>query len=71
MKFFENVSEYAGYISDRVEEAKERIENEWYLYELPQKKMGTATVLSRMNELIYTANKDVEELLQIYYPACR
>ncbi len=68
VKFFENVSEYAGYISDRVEEAKERIENERYLYEQPQKKMGTAAVLSRMNELIYTANKDVEELLQIYYP---
>ena len=65
---FENVSEYAGYISDRVNEAKDRIEKERNLYEQPQGKVGTAKVLSRMDELIYTANKDVEDLLQIYYP---
>lgn len=68
VKCFENVSEYAGYISDRVDEAKGRIEQERHLYERPQGKIGTATVLSRMDELIYTANKDVEDLLQIYYP---
>ena len=68
VKRFENVSEYAGYISDRVDEAKRRIEDECYLYEQPPKKISTATVLSRMDELVYTTNKDVEELLQIYYP---
>lgn len=68
VKSFENVSEYAGYISDRVADAKKRIEDERRLYEQPQRKIGTATVLSRMDELIYTANKDVEDLLQIYYP---
>ena len=65
---FENISAYAGYISDRVNEAKDRIEKERHLYEQPQEKIGTATVLSRMDELIYTANNDVEDLLEIYYP---
>lgn len=65
---FENVSEYAGYISDRVDEARAQLEKERPLYARPQGKIGTAAVLSRMDELIYTANKDVEELLQIYYP---
>ena len=68
VKRFENISDYAGYISDHVDKAKKQIENEVCLYRKPYQKIGTAAILSRMDELIYTANKDVEDLLQIYYP---
>lgn len=66
---FDNVSEYAGYISDRFMVAEESIFDEQPLYEMPlRKKLGTANVLARMDEIVYTANKDVDDLLQVYHP---
>ncbi len=66
---FENVSEYAGYVSDRFREAEQRIEENPLLYQMPLKRHNsTARVLAEMDETIYTANKDVDELLQIYHP---
>lgn len=65
---FENISEYAGYISDHIDETRSAIQQQQPLYEQPYKKIGTATILRHMDELVYTANKDVEELLHLYYP---
>jgi hypothetical protein len=33
-----------------------------------KKRLGTASVLARMDELVYTANKEVDDLLQVYHP---
>lgn len=66
---FENLSEYAGYVSDIFQEAEQRVQDQPSLYQIPiQRNSGTAKVLAEMEESIYTANKDVDELLQIYHP---
>ena len=69
MQEFDNVSEYAGYISDEFMEAEAGMSDTTSLYEKPfKKKAGTAAVLRRMQEVVYTANKDVDDLLQVYHP---
>ena len=66
---FDNVSEYAGYISDEFLEAELSMSTSGLLYEQTHKKKpGTAAVLRRMKEVVYTANKDVDDLLQVYHP---
>ena len=66
---FDNISEYAGYISDEFMEAEASMSDTTSLYEKPfKKKAGTAAVLRRMQEVVYTANKDVDDLLQVYHP---
>lgn len=66
---FDNISEYAGYISDEFMEAEASMNDTASLYEKPfKKKAGTAAVLRRMKEVVYTANKDVDDLLQVYHP---
>lgn len=66
---FDNVSEYAGYISDEFMQAEASMSDTISLYEKPfKKKAGTAAVLKRMQEVVYTANKDVDDLLQVYHP---
>ena len=66
---FDNISEYAGYVSDEFMEAESSMMEEPPLYDNPNKKKpGTASVLSRMKEIVYTANKDVDALLQVYHP---
>lgn len=66
---FDNVSEYAGYISNKFSEAEKRMDGDIQLSEKPfMEKTGTAAVLKRMDEVVYTANKDVDDLLQLYHP---
>lgn len=66
---FDNISEYAGYISDKFLKAELELEEQSPLFEKPMKKKpGTASVLARMDELVYTANKEVDDLLQVYHP---
>lgn len=66
---FDNVSEFAGYISDEFMDAENTMQYENPLYEKTlKKKVSTAAVLARMDEIVYTANKDVDELLQVYHP---
>lgn len=66
---FDNVSEFAGYISDEFMEAEASMNDGMSLYEKPyKKKASTAAVLRRMREVVYTANKDVDDLLQVYHP---
>lgn len=66
---FDNVSEFAGYISDEFMDAERKTQGENPLYEKPmQKKATTSAVLAKMDEIVYTANKEVDELLQVYHP---
>lgn len=66
---FDNISEYAGYVSDMIGEAVKGQEDELSARERPfQKKTGTSSVLARMKDVIYTANKEVDTLLQVYHP---
>ena len=68
---FDNISEYAGYVSDLFAEAEAEIkedseaDNRWLR---PGEQRSTSEVLARMEDVIYTANKDVDELLQVYHP---
>lgn len=66
---FDNISEFAGYISDEFMNAENKVYDQTPLYEQPSKKnVSTAAVLAQMEEIVYTANKDVDNLLQIYHP---
>lgn len=66
---FDNISEYAGYISDEFMEAEASMSDTMSLSEKPFKKnAGTAEILRKMQEVVYTANKDVDDLLQVYHP---
>lgn len=66
---FDSISEYAGYVSDLFAAAEGKIiTTKSAKSELLQKKSGTSNVLKKMKDVIYTANKDVDALLQIYHP---
>ena len=67
---FDNVSEYAGYVSDLFAKAEEKIRdaNTPRDPSVSLKPISTASVLARMDDVIYTANKDVDDLLQVYHP---
>ncbi len=68
---FDNISEYAGYVSDLFAEAEAEI-REYNDAENHSRTQGeqrsTSEVLAKMEDVIYTANKDVDELLQVYHP---
>lgn len=66
---FDNISEYAGYVSDLFAEAETRTKETQLARDIPFKeKPSTAAVLAHMDDVIYTANKDVDDLLQVYHP---
>lgn len=68
---FDNISEYAGYVSDLFAEAEARIVEEGDAENRRLRQGGrksTDEVLAKMEDAIYTANKDVDELLQVYHP---
>ena len=68
---FENISEYAGYVSDLFAEAEAEIRENTEVESQGQPQMkqrSTSEVLAKMEDVIYTANKDVDELLQVYHP---
>ncbi len=65
---FDNISEYAGYVSDLFSEAETRLKESPYAEKFPLQRPSTAAVLAYMDDVIYTANKDVDELLQVYHP---
>lgn len=65
---FDNISEYAGYVSDVFGQAVKELKEQSDESQTGLENKGTASVLARMNDVIYTANKDVDELLQVYHP---
>lgn len=69
IKPFDNISEYAGYVSDLFTDAEKKLFEERPVREkLIGVRPSTAKVLARMDDVIYTANKEVDELLQVYHP---
>ncbi len=66
---FDNISEYAGYVSDLFAKAeKEMMESQSAKNQVLGKRPSTSKVLALMDDAIYTANKEVDELLQVYHP---
>ena len=66
---FDNISEYAGYVSDLFAEAEKRTKETQLARDIPfRERPSTAAVLAHMDDVIYTANNDVDELLQVYHP---
>ena len=68
---FENISEYAGYVSDLFAKAEAEIRENSEADNQSRtqaKQRSTSKVLAKMDDVIYTANKDVDELLQVYHP---
>ena len=66
---FDNISEYAGYVSDLFSEAERRLIDEYPARnQVFGERPSTDSVLARMDDVIYTANKEVDELLQVYHP---
>lgn len=66
---FENISEYAGYVSDLFSKAESEVKsdssNEHHDF---SRRRSTREVLEKMKDVIYTTNKDVDDLLQVYHP---
>lgn len=67
---FDNVSEYAGYVSDLFAAAEYKLQEEIPLRDrtVLENPISMSAVLARMDDVIYTANKDVDDLLQVYHP---
>ena len=65
---FANLTEYAHFVAGKVAEAKKK-----YYKELSSLKRGAArnssrAILGRLDEQVYTANRDVHDLLNVYFP---
>ena len=63
---FENVTEYAHFVSNNVHEAERSIRKE--MGPMNDRPIPQHKVLSRMTESVYTANRDIHTLLKIYHP---
>ena len=65
---FDSVSEFAGYVSDEFQKAEELADKDSERSGNIIERSGTSAVLRRMCEVVYTANQDVDALLQVYHP---
>ena len=60
-KKFDNLTSYANFISDEVETTRARIDTR-------EDESGSKTLLRKMQRMIYNANDEVSDLLEVYYP---
>ncbi len=65
---FANVSEYAHYVSNHYDAARQSYDDSRSVEEKAKGVWSEAKVLAHLGELVYTANRDVHTLLKIYYP---
>ncbi|MBQ8514250.1 MAG: hypothetical protein IJ496_02530 [Ruminococcus sp.] len=65
---FANITEYAHFVSNHVEAAKNKYHDAQNVMERGQKVWDNAGVLRCLDEQVYTANRDIHTLLSIYYP---
>lgn len=65
LRCYDNISEFAGYVSDGFAVAEKEVYPEG---KTRFGKRSTREVLAQMDEVIYTANKEVDDLLQVYHP---
>lgn len=68
LREFANITEYAHFVSTHVEDAKHRCYEKEPVQIRGSLTLSNAKVLNAMTEQVYTANKDVHTLLQIYHP---
>ena len=65
---FDNVTEYAGFVSRFFDKAVQKAEEQESVILAFRTGESTENALRYMEELIYTANREVHDLLKIYYP---
>ena len=65
---FANMTEYARHISNHFDRAIQEYHNAQSVTERGRDKRDRAAILSAMDEQIYTANREIHALLEIYYP---
>lgn len=65
LRCYDNISEFAVYVSDGFTVAEKEVYPEG---KTRFGKRSTREVLAQMDEVIYTANKEVDDLLQVYHP---
>ena len=65
---FTNITEYAHFVSDRFEAAKQSYSESLSVMERGNNVWNHAAVLRHLDEQVYTANRDVHTLLKIYFP---
>ena len=65
---FANITEYAHFVSNKVEKAKRTYSDSRDVMERGEKVWRNRDVLRCLEEQVYTANRDIHALLNIYYP---
>lgn len=65
---FANITEYAHFVSDRFGEAIQSYRSELSVMGGVARVWDNSAVLRRMEEQVYTANREVHTLLKLYYP---
>ena len=65
---FDNITEYVHHISSYFEKAKQTYRKKQHISEQGLDIIKRSAVLREMEEQVYTTNRDVHDLLKIYYP---
>lgn len=65
---YANLTEYAHYVSDRFDTAYSEYKSEQNIVDRGIGFVDTSSVLSYSQEQIYTANRDIHDMLKMYYP---
>ena len=65
---FANLTEYAHFVSDRVDTAKKKFYDSLSPLERSSHHFSSRKVLGLLDEQVYTANRDIHDLLNIYFP---
>lgn len=65
---FANLTEYAHFVAERVYEAKKKHEDRQDPLERGTARAGSRAALGLLDEQVYTANRDIHDLLNVYFP---
>jgi len=65
---FANITEYAHFVATHVDAAKQKYSEDRTVMERGNDVWSNSTVLAYLDEQVYTANRDIHTLLNIYYP---
>ncbi len=68
LREFAHITEYAHFISDHFNNAIRRYHDDLNIIDRGNGQWNNSAVLRYMDEQVYTANRDVHNLLKIYYP---
>lgn len=68
LREFANITEYAHYVSNHVETARNKYNDSRRIMERGNEVWDNRGVLAFLDEQVYTANRDIHTLLNIYYP---